>query len=748
MANGGCKPDGSLNQSKFDEPMPWIGIYVATASLTCATAIAIDTLHAFKYKRFWFPCKFFSLNATTLTLITIAIKFSMDLNSTMPHRQDQLAKVSSSAFICTVMADLLPSLGTMKNTELFISIIALVILVITVISNICIQMGTGVIFVFWIEHAIILFIMLILLAIVCSLSLAVPTTKSYLDIKYTQKLKLTNIECFRKKSSSITEGIREDLRKYWILAYSSSPQFVIGRSAPCTASGAFCLLNSLILVEAVLRSYLMPWSLKFCNGESDYKWSTTTVLISQSIAVGIGTIAPAVRWFMAINFSSSNKAKQACNRELGVEIYWIKKLLEWQLQPLDFKISGHHGRKLVLRAKYRTLRFFIGLQRGIVFSCQIIRLVSIFFVGRFLDLKRFIRCKNSISSNDTELGLNLSRYVIHLGGEEHLVDLIMKNNPDATDHWIKLGETQKPQNLIKLLEKVDSSSAFTGVGEFDNDSVPSLGFAEPPNCWGLPVVTLTSIALALPSIDQELIKQLVSSVHEGLKYVREIENNLDEKINLKNVRMAEEIVWSGVELDRKWLDVDLCKIRLKGNGIKETIKSLSDISKKRFMEYGEIHLMHSNEWFQNEEPSRWCIRLLAANSMYRICETILLSPELESHESSQRLFEKLSLMICKIYSASFTNLQHVISKECRESGIEERELNIRHALLLFGETQEILRILDMKKIQDLNPGQLVHIDEWHLLCNRKQTDSLSYVSSSTNKESTIFSPSSLHISIE
>lgn len=736
MANGGCKPDGSLNQSKFDEPMPWIGIYVATASLVCTIAIAIDTLHAFRYKRFWFPCKFFSLNATTLTLISIAIKFSMDLNAAMPHRQDQLAKVSSSAFMCTVMADLLPSLGTMKNTELFISIVALAILVITVISNVCIQMGTGVIFVFWIEHAFILLIMLILLAIVCSLSLAIPTTKSYLDTKYTQKLKLTNIECFRKKSSSVTQGIRDDLRKYWILAYSSSPQFVIGRSAPCTASGAFCLLNTLILAEAILRSYLMPWSLKFCNGESDYKWSTTMVLISQTIAVGIGTVAPAARWFMAINFSSSNKAKKARNRELRVEIYWIKKLLVWQLQPLDFKICGHHGRKLVHRAKYQTFRLFIGLQKGIVFSCQIIRFMSIFFVGRFLELKRLIRRKNSISSNDSESGshTNLSRFVIHLGGEEELVDLIMKNNGDATDHWIKIGENQKPKNLIKLVEKVDSSSAFTGVGEFDNDSVPSLGFAEPPNCWGLPVVTLTSIALALPSIDQELIKQLVSSVHEGLKYVREIEDNLDEKINLKNGRMAEEIVWSGVELDRKWLDVDLCEMGVEGKGIKETIKSLSDISKKRFMEYGEKHLMHTNEWFQKEEPSRWCIRMLAANSMYRICETLLLlSPEIES---SQTLFEKLSVIICKIYSASFTNLQHVISKECRESGIEEREQNIRHALLLFGETEEILRILEMKKIQDLNPGQFVHIDDWH---------ALSSLSSSTDKESTICS---LDISIE
>ncbi|GJY45673.1 hypothetical protein Tco_0434736 [Tanacetum coccineum] len=146
MVNGGCKADGSLKESRFDEPMPSIGIYVAGAALACGIAMTMDALHGFRYKKYWFSCKFFALNATILTLIAIAIKFSMDLNATMPHRQDQLAKVSSSAFICAVMGNLLPSLGTMKNTELFVNVVALAILVITAIANICIQMSTDIIF--------------------------------------------------------------------------------------------------------------------------------------------------------------------------------------------------------------------------------------------------------------------------------------------------------------------------------------------------------------------------------------------------------------------------------------------------------------------------------------------------------------------------------------------------------------------------------------------------------------------------
>ncbi|GJY45674.1 hypothetical protein Tco_0434737 [Tanacetum coccineum] len=295
------------------------------------------------------------------TLIAIAIKFSMDLNATMPHRQDQLAKVSSSAFICAVM----------------------------------------------------------------------------------------------------------------------------GRSSTVQSSGAF-VFNMLILVEAILRTYLMPWCLIFCKGESDYKWSTTTVLISQTIAVGIGTISPTVRSSMAINFSCPKKAKKACGRHIGVEKYWIKKLLLWKMKLLNLNILvvGYgESRSLALEAKYQIFRLIDIAQQGIVLAHQSIRFAS-----------------------------------------------------------IVLCEKQSDKHLIELLEKVDSLLAFTGVKDIDSDKVPSL----------------------------------------------------------------EEIVGS---------EVDLNEMALQRKGIKETIKALSDISKEKFTESAETHFIHMNEWFLEEDPSRLCIRMLAANSI-------------------------------------------------------------------------------------------------------------------------------------
>ncbi|KAI3792312.1 hypothetical protein L2E82_06187 [Cichorium intybus] len=750
MLNSGCTAEGSLNNSKFNDPMPWIGIYVAAASLICAVAMAMDALHGFRYKKFWFPCKFFTLNATTLTVIAIAIKFSVDLNAAMPRRQDQLAKVSSSAFICMVMGNLLPSLGIMEDTELMMNIIALGILVITAITNICIQMGTGVIFEFWIEHALIMLLMVILLAILCSLSLAIPTKKYYLDITYEKKAKKAKRECFTRRNIPVAERLPEDLGKYWMMAYTSSPQFVIGRSAPCSASGAFCLFNTLILTEAIVRPRLMPWSFRFCTGDSDYKWSTTLVLISQTVAVAVGTVSPAFRWFMTINFRCPKKAETACLREFVVERYWLKRLVLWQVQPIGLRICNRRCRKLAHGVKFKMLGLCIQIQKGLVFSCKMIRFISIFFVGRFLRLSKFVRRDNSVSSNESETEFghnpnrNLSHYVIYLEGEEGLVDLMTENNSDATAHWIRIGEKKQPRNLIKLLEQSNPSSAFTGVHEFDSDEVPSLSSAKPPNCWALPIVTLTSIAIAIPNIDHERIEQLVRGVDEGLKYVFKIENymNNDDKKELKHVRKAAEIVWAGVELYNNWLDIDLRN--LAHHRETEIIKLLSDIAKQKFMEFADTDMMFMNECLK-EVPSRWPMKILAANSMYRICETLLLGSETKQYETNEKLFEKISVMICKILTAALTNLQHVITSKCHRSPIEEREKSIRSAVLLFGKTKRILEVIDEKRLKDLDHGELIHIDDWCLV-SKKQLDQV--CSTSSDQETVFSSPSDLSISIE
>ncbi|KAJ0836728.1 hypothetical protein HanRHA438_Chr16g0770291 [Helianthus annuus] len=53
----------------------------------------LDLLYAFRNRKFWFPTKYFSLNAATIIVIPVALKLLVDLSSPMPTLVDQVAKV-------------------------------------------------------------------------------------------------------------------------------------------------------------------------------------------------------------------------------------------------------------------------------------------------------------------------------------------------------------------------------------------------------------------------------------------------------------------------------------------------------------------------------------------------------------------------------------------------------------------------------------------------------------------------------
>ncbi|KAJ0736122.1 hypothetical protein HanPI659440_Chr11g0440001 [Helianthus annuus] len=68
----------------WDSPkvaMPWVGLYVSVASFICTFAMAADVVQAIWQRKLWFPNKFFTLNASTITLIAIAMKLPTDLTT-------------------------------------------------------------------------------------------------------------------------------------------------------------------------------------------------------------------------------------------------------------------------------------------------------------------------------------------------------------------------------------------------------------------------------------------------------------------------------------------------------------------------------------------------------------------------------------------------------------------------------------------------------------------------------------------
>ncbi|XP_059657517.1 uncharacterized protein LOC132304038 isoform X4 [Cornus florida] len=358
-------------------------------------------------------------------------------------------------------------------------------------------------------------------------------------------------------------------------------------------------------------------------------------------------------------------------------------------------------------------------------------------------LKQKLRyCKPTTSNNHREpesgpgTTLDLSRYVIYLEGEEELPLQIMKNNRDATNHFIQKGKKQQPKYLKELL---DQSTAFMGVEKFDSDRVPFLNSEEPPNCWSLPVITLTSIAIALPNNENQKVNWLRRSVREGLLYVNLVEKILDAKGDLVSIKNTADIVWFGVDLFGKWLDEDLRKIALERKTSKETLERLLDISKNIVMEF-------KANMNGKENPLKWPMKVIAANSMYRISQTLLLDQEGSKDQMDhERLFDQLSVMVADILGACLTNMPRVITTKCFCSAIEEREKNVQHAAHLLGETEEILEILQQRELPSLNPDQAADINEWRASMKKKDPSAFT---SSSNSGSSSSGSCQLHIAIE
>ncbi|XP_043687933.1 uncharacterized protein LOC122639167 [Telopea speciosissima] len=734
MGNHGCNADGSLNDSDFTGPLPIIGLYIAGASLVCFLAMFLDTFHGFRSRIPWFPCRFFSLNATSLTLISIATKLPVDLNTSMPSRQDQLSKLSGTVLICIVIADFMPSLGTMSNPELLSNVVAVGLLVITVVVNICIQMGTGVIYVFLPEHAIVMVFMLVLISLLGFSASTVPTTRRILneqhDLKWGNSIGIRHDEPSGSDEEAF-EYMKRLVEESSMMAYSSSPFHVLRSSETCNGAGAFSLFSALILVEAVVRSYLFPGSMRFCSGKSDYGWTTWVVFVSQALVIALGTISPALRWINAVHLKM--RSKTVLN-VLEDEKYGFEKLVDWKSSPLPFHIPYRQGRVIAHSSKAHILNLVIGTQRTFVLVSKVIGLVPLllvswlkkFFISSFcsnkrlsnemvaypshLDAEEGINEKNETmsDSDDENQQYNLNYFVLHLDGEQDLVQLILKSGFKDVNKWITSGWKNRPNHLIKLLEeKCTATEGFKGALEFDNDEVTSIFIPreeddffyncsrerrnevskKPPNCWALPIVTLTSIAISLPYTDQQRIKMLLRAVRQCLEFVNFVEQNTG-RTGLMNIRKAAADVWLSIDLYRFWLNIDLCKIAF-DHGVPVTL-SVEEII-KRFAETVEKQVFRYNEEMINKLPHQWSTKLVAANSLYRTCKTILLDHE--KYQTAENLINWLEKIISDLVGDCLINLPHAIFKECSFGRTEDREGKVRNAAYMFGTAQHLKQIL-------------------------------------------------------
>ncbi|CAI9787313.1 unnamed protein product [Fraxinus pennsylvanica] len=467
------------------------------------------------------------------------------------------------------------------------------------------------------------------------------------------------------------------------MAVTGCPQFVMSRSVTCTASGLMCVLIALTLAEAHIRILITyPGD----DTSSAYKWSIKWILYVQSIGVALGTIVPAFRWFTAARFKCSALRRKSFKNEFKIETYWIQRLVDWKESSLPLQVRHRKWKKFLHAIRRLLLNYCLGVQILLVWASKLVLLISASFFHHIKKLKIFV-IRASDETSGTESGgnaqLDLTRYVLLLPGEPGIPKETLKNIWNEVDKVTEKGKRQKLINLIELLHK---SNNFNGVREFESNRVPSLHSQEPPNSWSLPVVTLTCIAIALPNISNDNANQLVRCVGEGLTLLNLIEKSLDENGALAIIRNAADIVWVGVDLYCKWQDKDLRKISLHGRTSKEILEELSHEAERTVMQF-----LKEVKDFLMDNPLNWPVKIIAANSMYRITQTILLASG--NMETDEGLFDHLSIMIADILAASLTNLPHVITIKCHHNSQKQRQNSVRQAALLLGETEEILQIL-------------------------------------------------------
>ncbi|KAL7597094.1 hypothetical protein Lser_V15G28986 [Lactuca serriola] len=368
-------------------------MYIAFASLLCILAMVADLLHGLRKRKLWFPCKYFSLNAASLTVIAAAIKLPMDLNNQMPGSVDITAKYGSMCFMCTMMVNLLPSIATMNSKELLTNIIALAVLVITLVVNVCIQINTGILDssdqnAAWIlldgsihvaydklfnpdsNCAVIYsYMLLMLLMIYVCLSLALLKSKQILEWKYQRahQTTLRDQELQQPGRVLTVEKLKQHVRNYWTMAGTGSPQFMIPCSATTCASGVICVLSG------VLHTVYMIGNFKNLGDyKSDYNWSTPVIFMIQFVGVILGTIAPVTRCFSALSFKLSLKWIWKHVKVSQVESYWTQTLYEWKQSSIPFPFSSRTCKIVIQYLKFLTVSILISFQQQVVMACKMI----------------------------------------------------------------------------------------------------------------------------------------------------------------------------------------------------------------------------------------------------------------------------------------------------------------------------------------------------------------------------------------
>ncbi|XP_043697144.1 uncharacterized protein LOC122647915 [Telopea speciosissima] len=364
MGKGGCV-NGELDTASYGSPVPLIGLYIAAATLVCFFCITFDLVNGlFIRKKPFVPCKLFPMNAFTMTVLALATKLPVDLTASMPRAEDQLSKLTGTALLCISLGFYMPSLGTMGTSERYGNMAALSVMVITMVVNVCIQMRTGVIFAFIVEHIIIMFCILILLLLMWSSAIAFRGQSREWTTYYTN--------CGKGP-----QGLRKLLLKLHLLNYTGNPQTLLCETSHHHTFGLLCALSSAVVLQAMLRSFVLK-NMRFCSGVSDYRWSIPIVIVVQFLTIVVGTFSIICRWVSFV--SHSNQVALWAHKES----YFPERELEFLKLNLSFRFLSKNLSNVFLVAKDFIMNVLIRTQIALYTCSSFLVGYPIYFVKAFL----------------------------------------------------------------------------------------------------------------------------------------------------------------------------------------------------------------------------------------------------------------------------------------------------------------------------------------------------------------------------
>ncbi|KAJ0522765.1 hypothetical protein HanIR_Chr10g0486191 [Helianthus annuus] len=294
--------------------------------------------------------------------------------------------------------------------------------------------------------------MLLLLVMMIASSLTIPTSKEILEVKYqtTNKTFLTD-QHLQDTQMSRTEKLRRHVRRYWIMAETGNPQFVMASNPLSTASGVICVTVVIINFFVVLNSSQVFQYDEVFSTYGEYGGSIYIIFHIQTIGVLVGVIAPIFRCFSVLSFKLvSNRTHLTVFK---VEGYWTQKLCEWKQSPIHF-LSISRSRTLVYNSKSVIISLCIRVQQVIVILGKVISLIPIViaifgvYCWNWKSRKVGLVTPTVVLRTDNT-DSNLRSYILKVHDEVELGEKTLTQISNSVSSFILKAEKEQNKDLVR-----------------------------------------------------------------------------------------------------------------------------------------------------------------------------------------------------------------------------------------------------------------------------------------------------------